>query len=188
MHTLKPPTARQASIIYLPHVAHHAYSEAAHRPPGLSSSVSFELRPMMLAARLPKLIERIADASSWAEKNTLQRVAYPIEFLFIVARDLSIPLLDEPRWRRAVCGLSLLGAPQLLLFKFVKSPPAIGGALPLPLLVLLLTLPLSAAAYRALDDATPPTRRGISLSLLVVAFAASCAQVGGDSAMSAVVR
>lgn len=92
-----------------------------------------------------------------------------------MARDLTIPLLDEPRWRRQICGLSLLGmlprhllassiqvlhrrtdyiwmlfgagAPQLVVFKFSHPSKIAAGGMPLALLVFLISLPIALAVY-----------------------------------------
>jgi len=138
------------------------------------SEIQNEMRPMMIAAKVPRILTQLQEASGWNEKNTLQRIAYPAEACFIVARDLSIPLLDEPRWRKQICALALLGAPQLLLYKFASPGMLLWGAMPLAVFVLLLTAPVAIAVYMKLDDAAPPTSRPLSIFLLTVAFIASC--------------
>jgi len=130
------------------------------------------MRPLMVAASVPRILIQLQEASGWDEKSTLRRLAYPLECAFVVARDLTIPLLDEPRWRRQICGLSLLGAPQLVVFKFSHPSKIAAGGMPLALLVFLISLPIALAVYTQLGP-TPPTSRPLSIFLLSIAFAAS---------------
>jgi sodium/potassium/calcium exchanger 6 len=113
--------------------------------------------------------EWLATFSNWAEKGTLARLAYPLELVFILARDLTIPNLDEHAWRRLTCALATLGAPVvgMLLFRPHAAHIELGGSFPLPLLVFLLTLPLALLAYKTTRDEEPPEgTTGLLLLLL----------------------
>lgn len=69
----------------------------------------FHANVVLVLMRLGMLLMFFQEATGWNEKGTMRRLAYPAECLFVIARDLSIPLLDEPRWRRQICALSLIG-------------------------------------------------------------------------------
>ena len=84
-----------------------AIAQRLDRP---STAVADEVVPGSVGLPLPGLDVRTfgqgfggsLGASIGAHGTTLARLAYPAELFFVVARDLSIPLLDQQRWRRSV--------------------------------------------------------------------------------------
>ena len=92
----------------------------------------------------------------------------------MLVRDLSIPLLDPPRWNRAVCALSLVGAPQLLLYRFGSmTAPIFGGNFPIWAFVLVCSSPIAGAVYGCMRKSTPPGPGALQVCLLGLAFVSS---------------
>jgi len=99
--------------------------------------------------------------------------------VFIIARDLTIPLVDETRWRRGVCALATVGAPLMVVYRFVLSAADDGetvmwGGLPAIVVVLIITVPLAFFIYCRLHDAAPPQGGAMAIYLLTLAFISSC--------------
>ena len=117
-------------------------------------------------------------------EGTLARLAYPVELLFIVLRDLTIPMVEEEKYSRPVCALSLGGAAQFVTFVVVgrgkwlglddedRNSTLVGGVMPISVVVLLASLLPVALLYWRLDPKAPPTG-GLATALLVVGFASS---------------
>ena len=132
----------------------------------------------MSPLRVPWAIEKLKAASGWEEKGTLARLAYPVELLFIVLRDLTIPMVEEEKYSRPVCALSLGGAAQFVTFVVVgrgkwlglddedRNSTLVGGVMPISVVVLLASLLPVALLYWRLDPKAPPTG-GLATALLV---------------------
>ena len=143
-----------------------ASSEAATptTPATPRKSVTIMLPPPTLKQRAEKLYDWVGEAANWEEKGTFARVMFPFELLFILARDLSIPLLEEENWKRRTCALSVIGAAQYLLFVISGGDSwGQGGAtipyaagMPLSLLLLVCSIPFSGIVYWCTADASPP--------------------------------
>ena len=140
--------------------------------------------PLVSPLRVPWAIEKLKAASGWEEKGTLARLSYPVELLFIVLRDLTIPMVEEEKYSRPVCALSLGGAAQFVTFVVVgrgkwlglddedRNSTLVGGVMPISVVVLLASLLPVALLYWRLDPKAPPTG-GLATALLVVGFASS---------------
>uniref|UniRef100_A0A6T7K5F6 Sodium/calcium exchanger membrane region domain-containing protein n=1 Tax=Coccolithus braarudii TaxID=221442 RepID=A0A6T7K5F6_9EUKA len=131
-------------------------------------------RPLMARMELPKAIEWVEEATGWAEKGTLSRLSYPLELIFIFARDLTVPLLEEDRWNRTMASVATVGA---LTFIYINIFPSsvstlLGGAFPemlLPVVIGLVLVPILRLFLPA--DESPTGWK--SIVLLLVGFASA---------------
>lgn len=92
----------------------------------------------------------------------------------MLLRDLSVPLLDDERWRRGVCGLAVFGAPQLILARLGEPTAPALGDVPRFALVGAASLPLAFLAYTRMRDERPPSDGPLAFGLLALAFVSSC--------------
>ena len=142
--------------------------------PNLGSTFWVGSAGELIRREVKSLWHQLCVASDWENKGPISKLTFPLELIVIMARDLSVPLVDEERWRRGVCSTAVVGAPQIILYKFGTPSQTWWGVMPAWSCLLLLMVPVGLFIYCRLDDAGPP-KSGVLVSiLLALGFASSC--------------
>ena len=133
----------------------------------------------MSPLRVPWAIEKLKAASGW-KRRTLARLSFPVELLFIVLRDLTIPMVEE-EGTAGVCALGSV-ARQFVTFVVVgrgkwlglddedRNSTLVGGVMPISVVVLRVAPPVALLYWRLVEGAADG---GLAIALLVVGFASS---------------
>merc|ERR1719487_2858830 len=119
--------------------------------------------------QMKRRLQKSLFQAEWWEYSAGMKMLSIFELPFVVARDATIPTVDETLWSKYYATLQPICAPQLLLYTTGYYSVSL-WVFPLPLLVLLASLPLSAFIYLTTHHGRPPQGSIYGTIWVLVAF------------------
>lgn len=107
--------------------------------------------------------------NDWNSSGLLYKSYFIFEYPFNLARDLTIPILDDDRWNKLFAILHPLSCPLLIVYIVGHSRDYV-GKMPLVLLVFLISLFPSLVIYLVCQNSKPPRSLLFSLIWILAAF------------------
>lgn len=121
--------------------------------------------------RLRRALLREVHASQFLVQSLPKKVFSLLHFPFLLARNLTIPLVEEEAWSRRYASLCAVFAPLFLLQASGNLTATVGqGAFPVPLIVLAVGVAGAIFIRQTTHVSRPPTAHPYVLALAVTGF------------------